>query len=123
MGQSFKPISSKLLTVEVAVLAVEGGMSGVGGDTLTITLVSESGNVLAKISRPVLGGFDGWLRFDILGGGIEVTPGRTLILRLQDTGKSIFEWKYAENTYPDGALIFSDTLSPPRDTFFRVNHR
>lgn len=122
-GQSFKPISSKLLTVEVAVLAVESGMSGVGGDTLTMTLSSESGgNILAEVSRPVLGGFEGWLRFEIPGGGIEVTPHRTLILKLQDTGKSIFEWKYAGDTYPDGTLIFSNTLSPPRDTFFRINH-
>jgi len=80
-----------------------------------------SGNVLAEVSRPVLGGFDGWLRFDIPDGGIEVTPG-LLTLRLRDTGKSIFEWKYAGNTYPYGELVFSNTLSSGKDTFFRINH-
>jgi hypothetical protein len=115
--QSFLPDSSQLRTIEVDIAAG----SGSGGDTLTLGVLDKNGATLFTQSKDVPSGLDGWLRFDILGGGIQVVPGEILYLQLQDTGKIAFGWKYSSDTYPGGYAIFYGTPAMDMDYFFRVN--
>ena len=118
MGQSFTLNGSDILTVEVAVVTRNPGR---GGDTVTLMILSEGGSVLSELLAFVNEGSDEWLRFEIPGGGLKVTPGSKLSIKLQDTGKVVFFWKYGLNTYPDGSAIFFDSPSPDRDFFFTIN--
>ena len=102
--QSFVPTLPCLVAVDVD---LRTGNPGRGGDTVTLLVIGAGGQALTSVSQFVQEGFDGLLHFDLPGSGIGVTPGSILRIRLQDTGKVVFHWRYRENTYSQGqAFIF-----------------
>jgi hypothetical protein len=101
-AQTFTPLKSRLTAVEIDVMT---GNRGRGGDDITVTVV-QGDRVLATVSRPVAEGFDGMLRFDFPAPGIMVRPGTALQLRVEDTNKNVFGWRYGLNTYPGGVAYF-----------------
>jgi len=118
MGQSFFLKGSYLSAVEVGIIT---GNLGQGGDSITMRILSEDKRILFNKSQYVSEGFNGWLRFDMPGEGLSVTPCSNLIIELEDTGKVVFGWKYGSNTYPDGSAIVFGSYKSNRDNFFRVN--
>ncbi|HEU0173588.1 MAG TPA: hypothetical protein VFV58_04945 [Blastocatellia bacterium] len=118
-GQSFIVKNQTLSSIEVALLTT--GNNVAGKDTITMKLLSNDGRALIKRSRRLNVGFDGWLRFDAPGQGLKVTPGEKLIIRLEDTGKVIFGWKYGLDKYPDATAIMFGKEDKKYDFLFRVN--
>jgi hypothetical protein len=49
----------------------------------------------------------GVLRFDFTSPDVMVTPGIALHLRVEDTNKDVFGWRYGRNTYPGGSAYFN----------------
>jgi hypothetical protein len=74
---------------------------------------------IASISQFVQEGFNGWLRFEMPKGGISVPVGTNLTIQLEDTGKNVFGWKYAGDTYPLGSRFFFGQAQEG-DFFFRT---
>ncbi len=110
--QSFIPKYPVLVAVEVNIVT---GNTGRGDDSITMKILKD-GVTLASSSLFVSEGFNGWLRFDIPEGGTTVPVGNTLIIRLEDTGKTVFGWKYAGDTYAFGSRFWSG--SPDYGDFF-----
>jgi hypothetical protein len=118
MGQSFFLKGSYLSAVEVGIIT---GNPGSGGDSITMRILSEDKRTLFNKSQFVSEGFNGWLRFDMPNGALNVAPCSNLTIELEDTGKVMFGWKYGSNTYPDGSAIVFGSYASDRDNFFRVN--
>lgn len=98
--QTFVPALPVLAAVEVDIFTANPDR---GDDTITMEILDDDGAALASVSVDVVAGFDGWLRFDIEG-GLDVTVGSTLTIRLSDTGNMVFGWKYVEgNMYQPGS--------------------
>ena len=116
VGQSIVTRSPVLLAVDVNIVT---GNTGKGGDNITMKILYNDDNILASISQFVPEGFDGWLRFEMPKGGIGVPVGATLIIQLEDTGKIVFGWKYAGDTYPSGSMFFFGQAQKG-DFFFRT---
>ena len=112
VGQSFVPKYPVLVAVEVGILA---GNSGRGGDSITLTIIGTDGKTITTTSTYVSESFEGWLRFDI-SGGVNVAVGEETIIRLADTGKIVFGWKRAGDTYSSG----SGSWGQDEDFFFRT---
>ncbi len=97
--QTFVPALPVLVAVEVDIVT---GSPTRGDDTITLEIFDDTGASLASMSKDVVGGYDGWLRFDIEG-GLDVAVGSTLTIRLSDAGNVVFGWKYlAGNLYEPG---------------------
>jgi serine/threonine-protein kinase len=105
-SQTFKPIGSEIKYLDVGINTIN---QGGGGDTITMRLLAQDGSVLATGSAFVEEGFNGWQRFGVPNGGINVEPGQILVLELSDTGKTVFGWKYVGDTYSDGTAIFGSS--------------
>lgn len=118
MAQSFIMRDPYLTSVEIGITT---GNPGRGGDSIILRIVSEDGDILARTSKFVDEGFEGWLNFRLSGRGLRVAPGRKLIIELKGSGKIVFGWKYGPNTYPNGSAIILGTYRPDRDFFFRIN--
>jgi hypothetical protein len=95
--QSFKPGMPVLLGIDIGIVT---GNRGRGGDSITLTVIRGE-KVLASVSQFVQEGFDGLLHFD-MPGPVDVVPGEVLNIRVNDTGKIVFGWKYGGDTYKDG---------------------
>lgn len=97
------------------------GNRGRGGDQVTLTVTDlYSARVYAKVTATVPEGFDGYWRFDMPAGGVEVPQG-AIVLDLRDTGKNVFWWRYEEgDPYPAGFYIFAGTGNANRDYVFRT---
>lgn len=119
-GQSFIAKSPTLLSIEVALLTT--GNKTAGKETVTMKILSEDGQVLTKVSKTVDVGFNSWLRFEVPGQGLKVVPGQKLVIRLEDTGKLVFGWKYGLDKYSDGTAIMLGKEDKQYDFLFRVNH-
>ena len=117
-GQSFIPDRATISSIEVSVFTANPGR---GGDTITLKVLTSDFAVLATVSQPVSEGFDGWLRFAVSDVGMSVTPGSTLVISLNDTGKTVFGWRYGGNTYPNGSAFRLGSVHAENDFFFRVN--
>jgi hypothetical protein len=120
--QTVAPALACLTRVDVALMT---GNRGKGGDTVTLTVIDWNPyppKVLATVSQPVQEGFDGWLRFDL---ATPVTvPNAWLALRIQDTGKTVFWWKYQNgNPYPGGNWFLAGSGDGRRDFLFRTYGR
>ncbi|UCB44032.1 MAG: hypothetical protein JSV77_05195 [Dehalococcoidales bacterium] len=103
-GQTFVPDYPVLVTVEVYIITASLGR---GDDTLTMKILDDEGVELATISKDVLAGFNGWLRFDFEG-GVDVTVNSTLTILIVDGGNTVFAWRYhGGNYYPSGSRIVS----------------
>jgi hypothetical protein len=116
VGQSIVTRSPVLEAVDVNIITANTGR---GGDTITMKILYKGEQVIASISQSVQEGFNGWLRFEMPKGGIDVPAGTNLVIRLEDTGKSVFGWKYAGDTYPLGSRFFFGQAQDG-DFFFRT---
>jgi hypothetical protein len=90
-----------------------------GGDTLTLEILDKDFLLIATISQFVPAGFQGWLRFELPGGGINFKPGTNLFIRLRDTGYNAFGWERDGDTYPAGVAFFEGKIYDG-DYFFRT---
>lgn len=117
-SQVFTPSLPHLIAVEVALITINAGR---GGDTVTLTVVDGSGVQIATASAAIAEGWDGFWRFSFSAGGPPVTPGQPLTMILQDTGKSVFGWKYVPgNPYPRGQAEFGGSTFGTNDFLFRT---
>ena len=112
--QSFLTNSSAIYKVDVDIRTLN---SGYGDDTITMKILSSNDDVLTSVTQDVTDGFEGWLSFGIPA-GLEVNPGETLKIQIEDTGKITFSWKYGSDSYPDGTASLSS-----EDFYFRINCR
>ncbi len=117
--QSFMPQYPVLVAVEVNIFTANWGR---GGDSITMKVIGEDGQVFASESASISEGFDGWLRFNISGGGVDVPVGETVFIQLEDTGKIIFAWKYTDDVYSAGSRFFFGS-SRNEDHLFRTYGR
>lgn len=118
VSQIFTPTLPVLVGVEVALMT---GNSGRGGDQVTLSILGATGVTMASSSANVPEGFDGFWRFDLPGGGLSVTPGQPFMIRLRDTGKIVFWWKYKNgNTYPAGQAYFYGSVFSDNDFYFKT---
>ena len=118
-GQIFIAKNSTISSIEVALLTT--GNKVADKDTITMKILSEDGGVLTKVSKTIDVGFNGWLRFEVPEQGLKVMPGQKLTIRLEDTGKVAFGWKYGGDEYPYGAAILVGKEDKKYDFLFRVN--
>jgi hypothetical protein len=102
-GQTFTVTRPRITGIEVEL--VTGNPRQDGSDTLTLALANPRGDVLAEVEQTIDSGQEGWLCFAMPEGGIDVRPGETLVLRLRDTGKVIFGWRYGKSTYRGGHTL------------------
>src|SRR5271157_2901290 len=117
ISQTFVPSLSCLIAVEAG---LKTGNSGRGGDQVTAQILNQGGAVLASVSANVQEGYEGYWRFD-LPDGLSVTPGQPLTIRLQDTGKIVFWWKYVGgNPYPVGQAYFYGSPFQDNDFLFKT---
>lgn len=117
-SQVFTPSLPHLIAIEVALITVNAGR---GGDTVTLTVVDGSGVQIATASAAIAEGWDGFWRFSFPDGGPPVTPGQPLTISVQDTGKSVFGWKYVPgNPYPRGQAEFNGSTFGANDFLFRT---
>ena len=68
-----------------------------------------------KVCRECIGWLNG------RAGGIDVTPGETLTLRLADTGAVLFGWRYGNDTYPKGHAVMLNRADRRFDFAFRAH--
>lgn len=117
-AQTVMPTLGCLTRVDVGLTT---GNRGRGGDQVTLT-VSDLYNarVYAKVTAAVPEGFDGYWRFDMPAGGVEV-PRSAIVLDLRDSGKNVFWWRYEEgDPYPGGFYIFGGAGNANRDYVFKT---
>jgi hypothetical protein len=117
-GQAFTATRARITGIEVDL--VTGNPQQDASDTLTLTLYAH-GDPLVEVDQFLESGHDGWLCFALPEGGIEVRPGEILVLRLHDTGKVIFGWRYRSDTYPRGHALMLHRADPHADFAFRVH--
>jgi len=115
MWQTFTPDHTSLTAVEIDILTVDPGQ---GDDTLTIE-IAKDGEILASADRFVQDGFDGLLRFEFAE-AVAIVPGELYELKVRDTGKTRFGWKYASNTYDRGSRYVFAEDRPNTDWFFQI---
>jgi hypothetical protein len=118
-GQTFAAAGRWITGIEVGIVTGNGREGE--ADTLTLSVSSFSGDLLAEARQTVESGQAGWLCFALPRGGIEVTPGETLVLRLRDTGKVIFGWRYGKDAYPRGHALMRNRPERRYDFAFRVH--
>jgi M6 family metalloprotease-like protein len=118
VSQTFVPKVAHLTAVEIGLMT---GNTGHGGDNVTLNVLDEDQHVLGTVSAKVREGFSGFLHFDMPAGGINVIPGHTYTLRVQDTGKVVFWWKYVhKNPYANGQAYFYGHTFADNDFFFKT---
>jgi hypothetical protein len=115
MWQTFMPGRSNLTAVELDIMTANPGS---GDDILTVE-IAEDGSVLGFAECSVESGFEGLVRFEFAEAVILV-PEQTYELRVRDTGKTAFGWKYGPNTYERGVRYVSGEEKPGNDWFFRT---
>lgn len=114
-AQSFTATSDSIRVVEVNVFSGKGG-----SDTLTLSILDSSRNVLAETTASVgEDGFDGWLRFE-LSEPVPVTPKKVYLLRLRGT-KVWVGWKLTGSLYSGGTAILLGKPSSYQDFMFKIN--
>jgi hypothetical protein len=117
-SQVFVPSLPRLVAIEVAITTINAGR---GGDTVTLTILAGNGQQVAATSAAIAEGFDGFWRFDLPDGGSAVTPGQPLTMMLQDSGKTVFGWKYVGGSpYPRGQAYFNGSTFGTNDFLFRT---
>jgi hypothetical protein len=115
MWQTFTPGCPNLTAVEIDVLTVSAGQ---GDDVLTVE-IAQDGVVLASAERSVADGFAGLLRFEFPE-GVPLVPEQIYELKVRDTGKTRFGWKYGLNTYARGSRYVFAQPRAGTDWFFRT---
>lgn len=102
-GQTFTATRPRITGIEVEIVTANPRADG--SDTLTLTLATARGDQLAEVAQTVDSGQAGWLCFAMPQGGIDVRPGEALVVRLRDTGKVVFGWRYGKSTYRGGHTL------------------
>jgi len=115
MWQTFTPGHSNITAVEIDILTVNPGR---GEDTLTVE-IAKNGQILASADRFVQDGFDGLLRFEFAE-AVAVESGELYELKVRDTGKTRFGWKFASNTYDSGSRYVFASERPDSDWLFQT---
>lgn len=118
MWQTFMPSRSNLTAVEIDILTISPGR---GDDVLTVE-IARDGAVVASTERLVKEGLDGFMRFEFPE-AVPLVPEQTYELKVRDTGKGQFGWKYGSDTYDRGSR---HVFAQPRlgtDWFFRTYAR
>ena len=115
MWQTFQVSRPGLTAVEIGLVT---GNPGYGDDTITVE-IAHSDQVLASTSQLVQDGFSGLLRFDFPT-VLPVVPGQQYELRVHDTGKLTFGWKFAGDTYGQGERYVSSQENAGTDWFFQT---
>lgn len=117
VSQVFVPSLPCLTGLEVG---LKTGNRGRGGDQVTLKVLGGNGQLIGSSTAAVPEGFDGFWRFSLPGGGVSVTPRQPVTLQLQDTGKTIFWWKYANgNPYAAGSAYFNGAPFADNDFMFK----
>lgn len=112
VGQSFQPSCYDLSRVDVDLIYQEGSTGSVTAKVLRNGLPIPGAHAQTFISQT------GWVQLE-LDSVVSVTPGETLVLRLESDTHPLPLWKYAGDTYPRGTrLFFGSTQSG--DFFFRT---
>ncbi len=115
MWQTFTPGYPNLTAVEIDVFAISPGQ---GDDVLTVE-IAKDGAVLASAKGSVADGFSGLLRFEFPQ-AVPLVPEQIYELKVRDTGKTRFGWKYGLNTYERGSRYVFAQPHPGTDWFFRT---
>ncbi|MDI6448074.1 GLUG motif-containing protein [Anaerobaca lacustris] len=115
MWQTFTPACTSLTAVEIDILTVNPGR----GDDVLIVEIARDGVVLASAERSVEDGFDDLLRVEFPE-VMPLVPEQVYDLRVRDTGKGQFGWKYGSNTYERGGRFVFAQERPGTDWFFRT---
>jgi hypothetical protein len=115
MWQTFMPGHPNLTAVEIDILTSH---PGAGDDTVTVE-IADGGNVLASAERLVENGSEGLLRFDFPE-IVHLVPEQTYELRVHDTGRTIFGWKYGGETYERGVRYVATEERIGTDWLFRT---
>jgi hypothetical protein len=102
-GQTFTATRPRITGIEVEI--VTGNPRDDASDTLTLAVTTARGDVLAEVEQTITSGEAGWLCFAMPQEGIDVRPGEALVLRLRDTGKVIFGWRYGKSAYRGGHTL------------------
>jgi hypothetical protein len=112
--QSFTPSLPRLLGIEVDLVVANAGPDK---DELTLTLMDETGKVLAEVIQMVQTSECDHAMFLFSKEGINVTPGRSYRIRM--AGGTLFGWKYVVGGYEKGEATFSGKplLGKVRGTF------
>jgi hypothetical protein len=115
MWQTFTPGRPTLIAVDIDILTANPGR---GEDILTIEIAGD-GDILGSTDSYVPDGFDGLLRceFPDL---ILLVPGQLYELRVRDTGKTTFGWRYGPNTYDRGTRYVLSKERAETDWFFQT---
>jgi hypothetical protein len=115
--QTFTPTLPKLVAVE---LGLRTGNAGRGGDQITMDILDRNNNILFTGSAFISEGFEGFFRFNVSSQGVPVEIGKPLTIRVQDTGKIVFFWKYSDgNKYTRGDAFFCGNLFGSNDFYFK----
>ena len=117
-GQTFTAISPSVAHVDIDVITANPTHGD--RDSLTLTLLGRRGAVLGSVTRTLLRGTDGWQRFTVAR-PIHVNPREVLTIRVADTNKVLFGWRYTLNTYAGGTSIMIGAADARYDFRFRVN--
>jgi hypothetical protein len=100
--QTFTPSLPRLTRVEVDLVV---GNPGPPADTLTMTILDETGQPLTVVSKTVSAKDSDRVAFVIPGDGIAVSRGASYSIRL--SGNALFGWKYVVGGYDRGAAYFN----------------
>lgn len=116
VSQIFTPTLPTLLAVEIG---LRTGTAGSGGDTVTMEIFDHKIKIFSD-SIAVAEGFDDFLRFNMTP-PLAVGLGKPLTIRVRDTGKNVFHWKYCGgNTYGRGNALFCGKPFDTNDFFFKT---
>lgn len=118
-GQAFTATRSRITGIEVDL--VTGNPQADASDTLTMTLSTRRGDLLAEVEMSLESGQAGWICFAMPEGGVDVRPGEALDVHLRDTGKVIFGWRYRGDRSPHGRALMLNRVEPSADFAFRVH--
>ena len=117
-GQTFTAIAPTVEHIDIDVITANPTYGA--SDTLTLTLLGRRGIVLGTVRRIFPRGTDGWQRFTFAR-PIHVSPHQLLTIRVADTNKVLFGWRYTLNTYPGGTAVLLGAADSRYDFRFRVN--
>lgn len=115
MWQTFMPERPNLTAVEISIKTANQGL---GDDVLTVE-IAQDGDVLASAECSTEVDFEGLLRFEFAG-AVPLVPEQTYELRVRDTGKTVFGWKYGQNTYERGVRYLNAEERSGSDWFFQT---
>jgi hypothetical protein len=116
LAQSFTPSKSALTGIEIDLITANPP----GSAQITVKVVSGN-QTLAATTQTIAAGFDGIRRFDFPS-AVNVTPGVSLQIQVEDSTDRAFGWRYGSDAYPAGVAFFNGAPwnGGAHDFFFRT---